>query len=88
MLLIKVNSFQTLGGGGGIDATKDLNPLLFTNDCVYSFPINGAHLLAIKANSDVEMTDNGKSTKVYMVNESQGRTFIINDKTYEIQSCV
>ena len=33
-------------------------------------PINvkGAHLLAIKTNSDVDMTDNGKLTKVHMVN--------------------
>ena len=50
--------------------------------------VKGAHLLAIKTNSDVEMTDNGKSTKAHMVNESQVRTFIINDKTCEIQSCV
>ena len=34
------------------------------------------------------MTDNCKSTKERMVNESQVRTFIINDKTCEIQSCV
>ena len=29
------------GGGGGVgafDATQDLNPLLLTNDCVYSVP--------------------------------------------------
>ena len=32
------------------------------------------------------MTD--KSNKVHMVNESQVRTFIRNDITYEIQSCV
>ena len=50
--------------------------------------VKRAHLLAIKTNSDVEMTDNSKSTKVHMVNESQVRTFIINDKTFEIQSCV
>ena len=48
--------------------------------------IKGAHLLAIKTNWDVEMTDYGKSTKVRMVNESQVRTFIISDKTCEIQS--
>ena len=39
--------------------------------------VKGAHLLAIKTNSDVEMTDNCKSTKVHMVNESQIRTFIL-----------
>ena len=44
--------------------------------------VKGAHLQAIKTNSDVEMTDNGKLTKV------QVRTFIINDKTCVIQSCV
>ena len=38
----------------------------------------GADLLGIKTNSDVEMIDSGKSTKVHMVNESQVRTFIIN----------
>ena len=30
-----------VGGGGGVgafDATQDLNPLLLTNDCVYSVP--------------------------------------------------
>ena len=48
----------------------------------------GAHLLAMKTNSDVEMTDNGKPTKAHMVNDSQARTFIINDKTCETQSCV
>ena len=42
--------------------------------------VKGAHLLTVKTNSDVEMTDNGKSTKVHMVNESQVRIFIINDK--------
>ena len=51
--------------------------------------VKGANLLAIKTNSDVEMTNNGKLTIVRMVNESQlSRTFIINDKTCEIQSCV
>ena len=45
-------------------------------------------LLATKTNSDVEMTDNCKSTKVRMVNEWQVRTFIINDKKCEVQSCV
>ena len=50
--------------------------------------VKGVHLLAIKTNWNIEMTDNGKLTKVHMVNESQGRTFIINDKTCEIQSCV
>ena len=34
------------------------------------------------------MPDNGKSTKVHMVNELQVRALIINDKTCEIQSCV
>ena len=44
--------------------------------------------MAIKTESDVEMTDNGKLTKVHMVNKSQVRIFIINDKTCEIQPCV
>ena len=26
------------GGGEGVDATQDLNPLLPTNNCVYSVP--------------------------------------------------
>ena len=36
------NPIQTAGGGGGgaFDATQDLNPLLLTNDCVYSVPIS------------------------------------------------
>ena len=34
------------------------------------------------------MTDNCKSTKVRMGNEWQVRTFIINDKKCEVQSCV
>ena len=44
--------------------------------------VKGAHLPAIKTNSDVEMTDNGngKSTKVHMVNESQVHTFNINKR--------
>ena len=52
--------------------------------------VKGADLLAIKSNSDVEMTDYGKSTKVhtFMVNDSKVHTFIINDKTCEIQSCI
>ena len=33
-----VNSIQTGGGGGAFEATQDLNPLFFTNDCVYSVP--------------------------------------------------
>ena len=35
----RVNPIQTGGGGGGaFDATRDLNPLLLTDDCVYSVP--------------------------------------------------
>ena len=34
------------------------------------------------------MTDNDKSTIVHMMKESQDRTFVINDKTCEIKSCV
>ena len=30
--------FRLGGGGGAFDATQDLNPLLLTNDCVYSVP--------------------------------------------------
>ena len=39
--------------------------------------VKGAHSLAIKTNSDVEMIDNGKSTKIHMVNELHVRTFFI-----------
>ena len=31
-----INLYQTGGGGGTLDATQDLNPLLLTNNCVYS----------------------------------------------------
>ena len=30
--------FNPIQTGGGVDATQGLNPLLFTNDCVYSVP--------------------------------------------------
>ena len=38
--------------------------------------VKGVHLLAIKTNSDVEMTYN-KLTKVHMVNESQVCTLLL-----------
>ena len=37
----KQHSYSTLfrlGGGGAFDASQGLNPLLLTNDCVYSVP--------------------------------------------------